>query len=106
MGRGTLRANCDPDVMADSINPCWLAGGRFLLIPGEVGARERMEWEAGGCAWTRVAELQELMVVAVVVWNGVISKGWTSSSIHRDKGEGDLLEVLPCHRAEGGLVAS
>lgn len=43
MGRGTLQANCDPDVMADSINSCWLAEGRVLLIPGEMGAQERME---------------------------------------------------------------
>lgn len=49
--------------------------------------------------------MQELMVSEVVL-NGVISEGWTSSSRHRDKGEGDLLEILPCHRAEGGLMAS
>lgn len=39
MGRGTLQANWDPDVMADSINPCWLAEGNLCSFLGR--------WEEG-----------------------------------------------------------
>lgn len=55
MGRGTLRTNWDPDVMADNINPCWLAEGIFFLFffPRDVGAGEGMGkvmafWQVGG----------------------------------------------------------
>lgn len=48
MGRGTLWANWDPDVMADNINPCWLAEGifglGFFFSPGR--------WEQGK-GWER-----------------------------------------------------
>lgn len=62
--------------MADNINPCWLAEGmdeRFcwggflgVFSPKEVGAGEMMGkvmafWQAGGCAWARVAQLRALM---------------------------------------------
>lgn len=72
LGRGTLRTNWDPDVMADSINPCWLAEERssvfaevdFLgfFFPQGGGRREddgRGDgfWRAGGCAWAGVAQL-------------------------------------------------
>lgn len=51
MGRGTLRTNRDPDVMADNINPCWFAEGIFFF-PREVGSGERMRkvmafWQQG-----------------------------------------------------------
>lgn len=71
MGRGTLRTNWDPDVMADNINPCWLAEGIFFsFFPRDVGTGEGMGkvmafWQAGGCAWTRVAQLQALMGAVV-----------------------------------------
>lgn len=41
MGRGTLRTNWDPDVMADNINPCWLAEGIFFLFFFSQGCRSR-----------------------------------------------------------------
>lgn len=72
MGRGTLQANWDPDVMADSINPCWLAEGNLCSFLGRWEQGRGWErkvgafWQAVGCSWTRVAELQELLGAGVV----------------------------------------
>ena len=43
MGRGTLRTNWDPDVMADNINPCWLAEGIFFFFFFSQGGGSRGE---------------------------------------------------------------
>lgn len=54
MGRGTLQTNWDPDVMADNINPCWLAEEIFWLFFSQGGVSRGEEgkgggiWQAGG----------------------------------------------------------
>lgn len=75
---------------------------------GEVG-RERWErfgrqWDAPGQEWLSCRSCWVLGLSKI----GVISKGWASSFSHRHKGEGDLLKVPPCPRAEGpgGLLGS
>lgn len=48
MGRGTLRANWDPDVMADNINPCWLAVGIFFFFFSQGGGSRGEDGKGDG----------------------------------------------------------
>lgn len=53
MGRGTLQTNWDPDVMADNINPCWLAEEIFWLFFSQGGVSRGEEGKGDGILASR-----------------------------------------------------
>lgn len=53
MRRGTLRAIWDPDVMADNINPCWLAGGNFFFFFSQGGGSRGEDGKGDGILASR-----------------------------------------------------